>query len=161
MFSNHFDAGCKTPGCNNVSTEPDFMWPVGCATTLHGPGQPHAYHIINRYFDVFFPLAADLGDKWRAGGGPAKNDTFIWMTQSWIVSRVVDRLPFKRAVKLGDIFWHAASTDQEAEFFPNVGLFNASMVLAEELAEELGVARPLAGCRARRYLGVRVRGNRH
>ena len=41
---------------------------------------------VRRYFDVFFPLAADLGDKWRAGGGPAKNDTFIWMTQSWIVS---------------------------------------------------------------------------
>jgi len=74
---------------------------------------------------------------------------------------------FKRAVKLGDITWHAAATDQEAEFFPNVhndpiaavipsrksplfilkqsltqvGMFNASMVLAEELANELGVPR--------------------
>jgi hypothetical protein len=168
VFSNHFDAGCKTPGCNNVSTEPDFMWPIGCATTMHGPGQPHAYHIINRYFDEFFPLAAQLGDEWRAGAGPSKNDSYIWMTQSWIVSLFLNcedahynawdgsgrnllHCPnatavsrFKRAVKLGDIFWHAASTDQEAEFFPNVGLFNASMILAEKLAEELGVERPLA-----------------
>jgi hypothetical protein len=37
---------------------------------------------------------------------------------------------------MGDIFWHAASTDQEAEFFPNVGLFNASMILAEGECEK-------------------------
>ena len=59
------------------------MWPLGCATTLHGSGQPHAYHVVNRYFDEFFPLAASLGDQYRASGG---DDKFIWMTQSWVVS---------------------------------------------------------------------------
>ncbi len=165
VTSNHFDGGCKIGGCNNVSTAMDFMWPLGCAITMHGPGQPHAYHVINRYFDVYFPLAASLGDKFRALGG---TDKYIWMTQSWIISlflncesahynawdnsgrnllhcpneTAVDR--FKRAVTLGDITWHAAATDQEAEFFPNVGLFNASMELSDELAEQLGVERPIS-----------------
>ena len=67
---------------------------------------------------------------------------------------------FKRAVQMGDITWHAAATDQEAvsaatvalgcvaatltvdrccqqEFFPNAGLFNASMELSDELAQQL------------------------
>jgi hypothetical protein len=164
VFSNHFDGGCKIRGCNNVSTVEDFMWPIGCATTMHGPGQPHAYHVINRYFDAFFPLAASIADKYRASG----TDRYVYMTQSWIVSlylncdttfynawdnsgrnllhcpNVTAIARFKRAVRLGDIVWHAAATDQEAEFFPNVGLFNASMELSDELALELGVERPVA-----------------
>jgi hypothetical protein len=48
---------------------------------------------------------------------------------------------FKRAVKLGDIVWHAAATDQEAGYFPNAGLFEASLVLNDRLALELGVKR--------------------
>lgn len=46
---------------------------------------------------------------------------------------------FKRAVKLGDITWHAAATDQEAGYFPNKGLFDASLAMNEYLAEQLGV----------------------
>ena len=75
VFSNHFDGGCKIGGCNNVSSAEDFMWPIGCATTMHGPGQPHAYHVINRYFDEFFPLAASIGDEFRAAG----KDRYVWM----------------------------------------------------------------------------------
>ena len=41
VVSNHFDAGCKIAGCSN-STAEDFMWPLGCATTFHGPGRPYA-----------------------------------------------------------------------------------------------------------------------
>ena len=55
-----------------------------CLNFVYSPRS--RYHIINRYFDEFFPLAAQLGDEYRAGGGPTKNDTYIWMTQSWIVS---------------------------------------------------------------------------
>eukprot|EP01052_Picozoa_sp_SAG31_P040739 SAG31_NODE_5979_length_2228_cov_1.962424_2_plen_240_part_00 len=141
------------------------MWPLGCATTMHGPGQPHAYHVVNRYFDAYFPLAASLGDQFRTNSG---KDKYIWMTQSWIVSLFLNcetahynawdnsgrnllHCPndtaiarFKRAVRLGDITWHAAATDQEAEFFPNVGLFNASMELSDELALQLGVQRPVS-----------------
>jgi hypothetical protein len=46
---------------------------------------------------------------------------------------------FRRAVHLGDITWHAAATDQEAGYFPNAGLFEASIALNERLAVELGV----------------------
>ena len=103
--------------------------------------------------------------KYRAAGG---EDKFIWMTQSWVVSLFLNcesahydawdnsgrnllHCPnetavarFKRAVSLGDITWHAAATDQEAEFFPNVGLFNASLELSDDLAVQLGVERPIA-----------------
>jgi hypothetical protein len=89
VFSNHFDAGCKTPGCNNVSTEPDFMWPIGCATTLHGPGQPHAYHIINRYFDEFFPLASDE----QSNASSFCHSITITTTRHDDISRVPGRRP--------------------------------------------------------------------
>jgi hypothetical protein len=130
---------------------------------MHGSAQPHAYHVINRYFTNYFPKAADLADKARAANA---SDPYIWMTQTWIIDLFLNckrsnyvsdprygnhqllQCPnasavekFKRAVKLGDIVWHAAATDQEAGYFPNAGLFEASLVLNERIAKELGVNR--------------------
>ena len=127
---------------------------------MNGQGQPHAYHVLNRYFTNFFPLAAKLGDDRRRNG----SDPYIWMTQSWVIdlflncersNYVADKryggahllqcpnasavAAFKRAVKLGDITWHAAATDQEAGYFPNAGLFEASLAMNEYLAKQLDV----------------------
>lgn len=70
VASNHFDGGCKIHGCQTDQPEgwKDPIWPVDCATTMHGPGQPHAYHVLNRYFTNYFPLAAKLGDDRRSNG---------------------------------------------------------------------------------------------
>ena len=68
VSSNHFDGGCKIRGCNTASS-PDWVDPMwhangtACAMTMHGPGQPHAYHVVNRAFSNWFPLAAKLGDR--------------------------------------------------------------------------------------------------
>lgn len=43
----------------------DPIWPINCAETMHGAAQPHAYHVLNRYFTNYFPFAAELGDKAR------------------------------------------------------------------------------------------------
>jgi hypothetical protein len=165
VASNHFDAGCKIRGCqpDPPAGYEDPIWPAVCATTMHGPAQPHAYHVLNRYFTNYFPRAAALGDAARAS-----NKTYRWMTQPWVVDlfmhcdeahyyadprytggkqgisllqcpNATQLAQFTRAVKLGDIFWHAAATDQEAGYFPSAGLFEASLRLNERLAEELGV----------------------
>ena len=188
VASNHFDAGCKIHGCQPAATPAlqrgwvDPIWrPVGgpnlnhasapaCATTMHGPGQPHAYHVLNRYFSNYFPAAAALGDQARAlpGYNPV-DDAYQWMTQAWVVDLFLNcnrsnyvadaryggaallQCPnasevavFKRAVALGDIVWHAAATDQEAGYFPNAGLFEASLQIGARLAAELGVPAPTA-----------------
>lgn len=144
VSSNHFDGGCKIRGCQpDVPGWKDPIWPPGCATTMHGPAQPHAYHVLNRYFSQFFPFAASMGDKARAAN---TSDPYIWMTQTWVIDLFLNcnrsnyradkryggapllQCPdekaiavFKRAVKNGDITWHAAATDQEAGYFPNAG----------------------------------------
>ena len=170
VSSNHFDGGCKIRGCNTASS-PDWVDPMwhangtACAMTMHGPGQPHAYHVVNRAFSNWFPLAAKLGDAARAASPPKE---FKWMTQSWLVALYLDcegsnyvawdgsgknllQCPnstavatFKRAVKMGDIFWHAATTDHEAGAFPSASLFNASLEIGHRLAIELGVKPPTA-----------------
>ena len=163
VLSNHFDGGCKIRGCQKPKPVgwKDPIWHVRseCAVTMHGLGQPHAYHVLNRYFTNFFPAAADFGDQARAKD---PSDPYVWMTQSWVVdlflncnrsnyvadkrygghpllqcpnASAVER--FKRAVKLGDVVWHAAATDQEAGYFPNKGLFEASLLLNERLADGL------------------------
>ena len=94
----------------------------------------------------------------------AANATYNYMTQPWVIdlflnckqsNYVADKryggapllqcpnettvARFKRAVKLGDISWHAAATDQEAGYFPNAGIFEASLTINERLAAQLGV----------------------
>jgi hypothetical protein len=51
VSSNHFDGGCKIGGCqaDQPAGWKDPIWPPNCAKTMHGPGQPHAYHVVNRY----------------------------------------------------------------------------------------------------------------
>jgi hypothetical protein len=161
--SNHFDGGCWLKGCRTdlPTGWKDPMWPPVCANkTIVGSAQPFAYHVLNKYFNVYFPLAAELADRARASNAPK----YIWMTQPWVIDlflhceranvvapKKYGGLPllqcpnasqvaqFKRAVALGDVTWHAAATDQQAAFFPNAGMFEASLELNERLAAELGV----------------------
>jgi hypothetical protein len=51
VASNHFDGGCKIRGCqpDPPSGWHDPLWPLGCALTMNGLAQPHAYHVLNRY----------------------------------------------------------------------------------------------------------------
>jgi hypothetical protein len=68
VVSSHFDGGCKTPGCGKLAPgEPSKCAKVG----PHWPidpkhvGEPWAYHIVNRYFDEFFPRAIALAEQGR------------------------------------------------------------------------------------------------
>ena len=84
VLSSHFDAGCKTPGCAKehlTASEPDRCAKVGAgnahgATDPTGTGEPWAYHIVNRYFDVFFPRAVAL-----AAAGRRNKTRYTYMTQ--------------------------------------------------------------------------------
>ena len=75
-------SGCKINGCQTEQPAGwvDPIWaPNQCAKTSRGWAQPHAYHVLNRYFTNYFPAAARLGDAARAGNQSA----YVWMTQSW------------------------------------------------------------------------------
>ena len=73
VFSSHFDAGCKTPGCTaqRLPGEPDRCATVGASNG--GPtymGEPYTYHIINRYLDEFIPKAVRYAQQARASTPP-------------------------------------------------------------------------------------------
>jgi hypothetical protein len=46
--------------------------PNRCAITMHGPGEPWAYHILNRYFDSFIPKGIALAEQARGSSTPYK-----------------------------------------------------------------------------------------
>jgi hypothetical protein len=88
VVSSHFDAGCKTPGCGVLAPgEPDKCAKVGPHWRVDPDhtGEPFAYHIVNRYFDEFFPRAIALAEQ-----GRQRNVSYRYMTQSWLVSLFLD-----------------------------------------------------------------------
>eukprot|EP00947_MAST-08B_sp_MAST-8B-sp1_P006578 g6578.t1 len=174
VLSSHFDAGCKTPGCAKehlTASEPDRCAKVGAgnahgATDPTGTGEPWAYHIVNRYFDVFFPRAVAL-----AAAGRRNKTRYTYMTQSWLVSLYLDcpnagmrswpgsghaapgtpvlHCPnatavaaFRQALQRGDIFFHGFSSDNEASYYPDASLFEAAIEVGERVADDLGIPRP-------------------
>ena len=171
VLSSHFDAGCKTPLCAPQFLTPDE--PDRCAKVgPHWPidpqhvGEPWAYHIVNRYFDLFIPRAIALAEAARQAG-----TRYTYMTQSWVASLYLDcehagmlswsgngaRKPglpvlhcpnqtavdaFKAALQRGDIFMHGFAHDGEASYFPDASLFEAGITLGARICDELGIPRP-------------------
>jgi hypothetical protein len=169
VVSSHFDAGCKTPGCGVLAPgEPDKCAKVGPHWRVDPDhtGEPFAYHIVNRYFDEFFPRAIALAEQ-----GRQRNVSYRYMTQSWLVSLFLDcdhagmlswpgsgharvgtpllHCPnasavaaLKSALRRGDLFFHGFSSDNEASVYPDASLFEAAITVGERVSDELGLPRP-------------------
>ena len=175
VLSSHFDAGCKTPGCTApehlLPGEPRLCAAVGTRVPVQpGLGEPFAFHIINRYFDVFFPRAIALAQQGRAQGTPYRYLTQPWLAALYLdcanggiaawpgmpVAPAADDMPllhcpnatalaaFKAAMVRGDIFMHAFPHDGEASYYPDASLFEAALRVGERVAEQLGIAPPRA-----------------
>jgi hypothetical protein len=152
----------QTPGCtlpeHLAPGEPNKCAKVGPAWPVCGGGrcngEPWAYHIVNRYFDVFIPKAIALAEESRQNG----TTPYTYMTQSWVASLYLDcanagmlswpggggaigrptlHCPnatavaaFKAALKRGDIFLHGFPHDGEASYFPDASLFESALTMA-------------------------------
>jgi hypothetical protein len=170
VFSSHFDAGCKTPGCGvNLPGEPDRCAVVGASNAAPTfTGEPYAYHIINRYFDSFFASAIS-----SASSASSRNISYSYMTQPWLLSLYLDceragirawdglgAQPPRRemlhcpnassvsalisALKSGVISMHGFPHDGEASYYPSADIFESALSVAAALADKLGVPRPRA-----------------
>ena len=174
VVSSHFDAGCKTPGCGKLLPgEPNLCAKVGAgnahgATDPFGTGEPYAYHIINRYLDQFLPKAIEYAEQSRGTDSP-----YSYMTQAWLVSlylhcennglaswegagyspvgRSLLHCPnassvkrLKEAMKQGQIFVHGFPHDGQASYYPDASLFSSALMLARDIADEVGVSPPVA-----------------
>ena len=175
VLSSHFDGGCKTPACTTVPLqhgEPNVCAYVGAgnangATDPTHNGEPWNYHIINRYFDEFFPNAIARAEEARGTDTP-----WTYMTQPWIVALYLDcanaglnawpeagfengyvgpvlhcpnatsLASFKAAMQRGDIFMQAFPHDGEAGYYPDASLFEAALSVGEGIAAELDIAPP-------------------
>lgn len=171
VLSSHFDAGCKTVSCSAYLTdvEPDvcaFVKPL-LPRYPTGKGEPWNYHIVNRYFDEFFPRAIARAEAARGSDTP-----YTYMTQAWLVSLYLDcahaglnawpeaafkhgytgpvlHCPnassvaaFKAAMSRGDIFMHAFPHNGEAGYYPDASLFEAALGVSEHVAASLGIPAP-------------------
>lgn len=169
IFSNHFDSGCKIPGCSPYLApgEPNL-----CAETLHGTGEPFSFHVINRYFDEFLLQAAQYASTARAN--PVQYPfTYKYMAQPWVLSLFLDCNPsqslqgwpelpdmlgkhvwhcpnastlstVRSALENGDIFFHGFPHDGEASYYFDDGLFNAALNMSTRLSNILGVPSPIS-----------------
>jgi len=103
-------------------------------------------NILNRYFDSFFPRAADVGSQLASLGG---EENLKWMTQGYIVSMYLDCPPniglhcpddqakakFLDAVAKGYIWWHAFPHNAELALAPREFL-EASIRYTQKLARD-------------------------
>ena len=57
-----------------------------------GSGEPYNYHILNRYFDEYFPraIANAAAMKKMHSNSTTANDTYTYMTQAWVVALYLD-----------------------------------------------------------------------
>eukprot|EP00730_Choanoeca_flexa_P005701 TRINITY_DN12004_c0_g2_i1.p1 TRINITY_DN12004_c0_g2~~TRINITY_DN12004_c0_g2_i1.p1 ORF type:complete len:799 (+),score=141.55 TRINITY_DN12004_c0_g2_i1:145-2397(+) len=161
VTSSHFDAGCKTPGCGNYTPGE----PYRCAHTRNGPGEPFAYHIINRYFDQFIERAIQLSAQARS-----KGTQYNYLIQPWVAALYlncsnagllswpfsglplntsllhcpsqVDKDALIRALQRGDMFLHAFPHDGEASYYPDSSLFEAALRLPQAVAWQANVTLP-------------------
>eukprot|EP00041_Stephanoeca_diplocostata_P034253 m.1154078 g.1154078 ORF g.1154078 m.1154078 type:complete len:814 (-) comp24488_c0_seq7:2031-4472(-) len=168
IFSNHFDAGCKIPGCGRLSAgEPDR-----CARTgMKGGsmGEPWAYNVVNRYLDDFIQTAIDnaaIARDTRAG--------YKYMLQPWVAALYMDcnstgagvtswpgsgwnartrvlHCPseenvtaLKDALQRGDIYLNGFPHDGEASYYPDASMFEAALALGANIAKSAGVRPPVA-----------------
>jgi hypothetical protein len=147
VFSNHLDVGY-----NGISPQVRGRLPASPLRSAYSisPQVGFIANVVNRYVDVFFPLAIETADALRG-----TSDPYTWMTQSWLVSMYLDCPPglgficpnasavsaFRDAVKRGDIWWHAYAFNDEAEGNPDASLFAFGTQLTHRLDDEFGLPR--------------------
>ena len=136
VFSNHFDLGYKA----------------------YQPDGDYAYQVMQQALHVWIPRALQYEKDMLAFNSTVNpyNDTFVWMTQPYVLSNALDcppnmnftclddatRAQLVDAMKRGVITWHAFPYNSEAELH-SVDLFEAAIEQAQSLSDQLGMPRPL------------------
>jgi hypothetical protein len=136
VFSNHFDLGYRA-----YQPDGDFAWQV-----------------MNQTMHVWLPRALQYEKVMRSFNSSVNphNDTFVWMTQPYILSNLLSCPPFMNftcpssqlrrevlaAMRRGAITWHAFPYNSEAELH-SVDQFEFGIELSHQLSDMLGLPRPL------------------
>ena len=136
VFSNHFDLGYRA----------------------YQPDGDFASQVMDQAINVWIPRALQFESDMRSFNSSvnAYNDTFVWMTQPYVLSNALDCPPHMNftclnatvraqlvdAMVRGAITWHAFPYNSEAELH-SADLFEAAIELSHSLSDQLGLPRPL------------------
>ena len=136
VFSNHFDLGYRA----------------------YQPEGDYAYQVMDQAINVWIPRALQYEKDMLAFNSSTNphNDSFVWMTQPYILSNALDcppnmnftcldrstRAQLVDAMTRGAITWHAFPYNSEAELH-SVDMFEAAIELSHSLSDQLGLPRPL------------------
>lgn len=161
VFSNHLDVGFNSRAwCDGGS----LQGCIGPEKFIDGQQcRPWSYYVINANMNTFIPRAAALANELRN-----TKYNFTYMTQPFIVDFLFDcehsgltdwrkgatfganllECPnataiqqFKDAVKRGDVWWHAFPHNPMPGLY-DASLFNASLAIGKNLADQLGIRSP-------------------
>ena len=136
VFSNHFDLGYKS------------YQPVG----------DFAYQVMDQALNVWIPRALQYERDMLAFNSSVNtyNDSFVWMTQPYVLSNALDCPPHMNftclnsttrallldAMKRSVVTFHAFPYNSEAELH-SVDMFEAAIEQSHALSDQLGLPRPL------------------
>ena len=136
VFSNHFDLGYRA-----YQPDGDFAWQV-----------------MNQTLHVWLPRALEYERRMLSFNSSVNphNDSFVWMTQPYILSNLIACPPFMNftcpspqlrrevlaAMRRGSITWHAFPYNSEAELH-SVDQFEFGIELSHQLSDMLGLPRPM------------------
>ena len=96
-------------------------------------------HVVQRYFDVFFPGAIQTAEQMRQEG----QYRYVWTTGSWLLYEYLEqaspenRKRMERAVADGDIAWHALPFSWQTELMDR-SLIVGSLALSRSLDQRFG-----------------------
>jgi hypothetical protein len=122
------------------------------------PGGLLAAEVMNQTQHVWLPRALQYEKDMLALNSTQNpyNDTFIWMTQPYILSNLLDCPPYMNftcvdnttrslvidAMLRGAITWHAFPYNSEAELHSQ-DLFEFAIELSHGISDQLGLPRPM------------------
>lgn len=111
------------------------------------------HNVVNKYFDVYFPLALETATSFRKMYPNPDGDRYTFMTHSWLVSMYLDCPPslgfhcpnetskssFIAGLKRGDITYHAYPFNAELEAYANAESLEMGLLLTQHYDTVLGV----------------------
>ena len=138
VFSNHLDLGYYNPHPLNTSSPFDYYSMLST---------------VQNALDQWIPNAVKYSAAMRSFNSTVNphNDTYIWMTHSWVVQLFLHCPPngllrcptpsqvedAKAAIALGTITWHAFPFNSQHDVY-SADLFDYGMQLGADLAKEFG-----------------------
>jgi hypothetical protein len=96
-------------------------------------------HVVQRYFNEYFPHAIQIAEQMRQTGEPA----YVWTTGSWLLYEYLeqaspeDRRRMEQAIQRGDIAWHALPFSWQSEMLDR-SMIEGSIGISQTLDRRFG-----------------------